>query len=213
MQSQCLPEYVSLGVCIVSCCFHTLSLVRNSPPRLEEPHSKVCQPPSQPAIFEKLWWRSCYVMLAQVPWSSSSPQRPPCGSWPRRIFKPFQDFHKQKFKKRHVQNLQNFCHLQPPDMIEAFWGLCQAKVDHFDWGLIFIKITQNYSKSFQSMCCFETCWDKMFSVATSNILTAIYCKLLCNLKSPAFCNGLMPFHSSSFHSLFHMSFVNTYILD
>lgn len=99
MQSQCLPEYVSLGVCIVSCCFHTLSLVRNSPPRLEEPHSKVCQPPSQPAIFEKLWWRSCYVMLAQVPWSSSSPQRPPCGSWPRCIFKPFQDFHKQKFQK------------------------------------------------------------------------------------------------------------------
>lgn len=50
-------------------------------------------------FLRELWWRSCYVMLAQVPWSSSSPQRPPCGSWPRCIFKPFQDFHKQKFKK------------------------------------------------------------------------------------------------------------------
>ncbi len=70
-----------------------------------------------------------------------------------------------------------FCNLH--HMIEALWGLCQAKVDHFDWGLIF-KITQ---KSLRSVLF----WDNVFqlSVHSEDVLCGNVQHIDCNMLQPS----------------------------
>lgn len=166
-------------------------------------------PASQPTIFEKLRWRSCYVMLAQVPWSSSSPRRPPCGSWPRCI-QSFQDFHKHKENKKFKKIMCKTFAISTTRYDRSYLRLVPSQSRSLWLGP---HLHQNHWKLLKII--------PKHAVLRQDVLCGNVQHIDCNIlqpsmqprgKSPAFCNVVMPFHSSSFHSHFHMSFLHACIL-